>query len=243
MVDEAWSEDELRASVEAYADMYIADTEGRRVNKAQVYRDLEARFGRRNKAFERRMMNISNVVKQLGGTPVKGLLPAANIGASTEPKLRAMVIENGFLTDGGMVQPPTTVETNAELLDQKVSDLAVVWKKSGSVVAQPSGLNTPRRQVSTSAVFERSPEVKAWVLVESGYCCESCGEAAPFVKDDGVPYLEVHHVVTLADGGPDTVCNTVAVCPDCHRALHYAADRVERVDKLYAHLPRLKRPH
>ena len=50
-----WSEDELSASVEAYAETYKADKEGRKVNKAQIYRDLEKRFGRRNKAFERRM--------------------------------------------------------------------------------------------------------------------------------------------------------------------------------------------
>ena len=48
-----WTDDELRASVEAYAEMYKADQEDRKVNKAEMYRNLEARFGRRNKAFER----------------------------------------------------------------------------------------------------------------------------------------------------------------------------------------------
>ena len=49
--EELWSEDELKASVEAYADMYKADQEGRKVNKAQIYRNLEEQFGRRNKAL------------------------------------------------------------------------------------------------------------------------------------------------------------------------------------------------
>ena len=39
--EDQWSTDELEASVEAYAEMYRADQEGRKVNKAQIYRDLE----------------------------------------------------------------------------------------------------------------------------------------------------------------------------------------------------------
>ena len=29
----------------------------------------------------------------------------------------------------------------------------------------------------------------------------------------------------LFEGGPDTVDNTIAGCPNCHRRLHYAVDR------------------
>jgi 5-methylcytosine-specific restriction protein A len=82
-----WTDDELRASVEVYAEMYRADQEGRKVNKAEMYRNLEARFGRKNKAFERRMMNISHIVKALDDEPVKGLLPARNIGVRTDGRL------------------------------------------------------------------------------------------------------------------------------------------------------------
>ena len=57
--EDTWSEEELKASVATYAEMYKADQEGRKINKAQMYRDLEEQFGRRDKAFERRMMNIS----------------------------------------------------------------------------------------------------------------------------------------------------------------------------------------
>ena len=101
-------EEELRASVDAYAQMWNADQEGRKVNKAAIYRDLEARFGRRNKAFERRMMNISHVVKSLGGTPVAGLLPAPNIGANTGPRLKAIVLSHGFLDAALTIRPATT---------------------------------------------------------------------------------------------------------------------------------------
>ena len=43
---------------------------------------------------------------------------------------------------------------------------------------------------------------------------------APFSRADGDPYLETHHIVWLAQGGSDTVENTVALCPSCHRKMH-----------------------
>ena len=242
MSENLWSEEELRASVEAYAQMWNADQEGRKVNKAAIYRDLEARFGRRNKAFERRMMNISHVVKSLGGTPVAGLLPAPNIGANTGPRLKAIVLSHGFLDAALTIRPATTSETEADKLEAKVASLTKDWRAVNTTVEPPVGLDTPKSQACPVKVFERSPEVKAWILENSGYVCESCGKEAPFKRQDGTPYLEVHHVVRLADGGPDTVSNTVAVCPDCHRALHFSGEKERLLEHLYDTTPRLARP-
>ena len=49
--------------------------------------------------------------------------------------------------------------------------------------------------------------------------CDLCGQPAPFLSK-GKPYLECHHVTFLADGGPDAIYNTVALCPNCHRKMH-----------------------
>ena len=73
----------------------------------------------------------------------------------------------------------------------------------------------------------------AWILKNSSGICESCNEPAPFTKHDGDFYLEVHHLRRLADGGSDTVTNAVAVCPNCHRALHYSDKKTLMVSKLY----------
>jgi 5-methylcytosine-specific restriction protein A len=57
--------------------------------------------------------------------------------------------------------------------------------------------------------------------------CEACGCKAPFIRiSDGTPYLEIHHIEPLADGGDDTVKNATALCPNCHRRAHYAGDAV-----------------
>ena len=201
MAEGTWSSEELQASVEAYAKMYRADQEGRRVNKAGIYRDLEARFGRRNKAFERRMMNISHVVVSLGGEPVAGLLPASNIGTNTLPVLTSLVIEQGFLSKKQSFQPPTTHETDPLALEEKVNSMLSKWEEAAVDVKPPNGVAAPRKSESTTAAYERSPEVKAWVLLNSCFVCECCGKDAPFKREDGTPYLEVHHVLPLAMPG------------------------------------------
>ncbi|MEQ1936169.1 MAG: HNH endonuclease [Fimbriimonadaceae bacterium] len=48
----------------------------------------------------------------------------------------------------------------------------------------------------------------------------ACGSTL-FKKDDGRNFLEVHHVVPLAEGGDDTMANAAALCPMCHRELHF----------------------
>ena len=74
----------------------------------------------------------------------------------------------------------------------------------------------------TRVEFRRNPDVVAEVLARANGVCEGCGERAPFIRaSDGTPYLEVHHVVMLADGGDDTVDNALGLCPNCHRKRHF----------------------
>lgn len=97
---------------------------------------------------------------------------------------------------------------------------------------KPEGKTTPKSITASRTIYERDPEVKAWVLRRANGKCELCHEEAPFVKSNGLPYLEVHHIVQLALGGPDTIENTVAVCPNCHRALHFADEKNELANEL-----------
>jgi hypothetical protein len=74
----------------------------------------------------------------------------------------------------------------------------------------------------TTKAFRRNPDVIAEVLIRANGICERCKKEAPFKRaSDGTPYLEVHHKIRLADGGEDTVENAIAVCPNCHRELHF----------------------
>lgn len=79
-----------------------------------------------------------------------------------------------------------------------------------------------RRERKVDA-FVRSPEVRRRVLRRAAGRCEYCGGEG-FLTSAGQVYLETHHVVPLAEGGPDMASNVVALCPDDHRRAHYAAD-------------------
>jgi hypothetical protein len=81
----------------------------------------------------------------------------------------------------------------------------------------------PQQVQTTTTTFLRNPYVAAEVLHRAAGICEGCKRPAPFKRaSDGTPYLEVHHIKRLADGGEDTVENAIAVCPNCHRFAHYA---------------------
>jgi 5-methylcytosine-specific restriction endonuclease McrA len=97
----------------------------------------------------------------------------------------------------------------------------------------PEGNRSPTRISVTSHQFYRVPAVIDYVLKRSRGRCEACDAPAPFYTYNGTAYLEVHHVKPLASGGSDTVTNTAAVCPNCHRALHHARDSLDRTQALF----------
>lgn len=132
-------------------------------------------------------------------------------------------------------------------LEKRARRIMERLRKSGRKPPPPAGNNNPDRSTKAQSTFERDPKVVAWILLNSKGECERCGEAAPFAKDDGMPFLEVHHVRPLAEGGPDTTDNAVACCPNCHRRLHRGRDRselkqemIDRIERLLDHPVRLR---
>lgn len=113
------------------------------------------------------------------------------------------------------------------------------------LLGSPENLNgahgsvAPETKEVTSRQFKRDPTVAAYIHHIANGTCESCRQKAPFVKANGLPFLEIHHVVPLSQGGADKECNVVAVCPNCHRALHLAEDAKNRTNMLYVSIERL----
>jgi len=52
--------------------------------------------------------------------------------------------------------------------------------------------------------------------------CQITGDDFVFSKVNGEPYLEVHHLVPLGEGGFDNSTNLVVISAHIHRMLHYA---------------------
>jgi len=114
---------------------------------------------------------------------------------------------------------------------EPTADIAVLEQRVENILKKkipnpPVGQEKPKKVVLTSEniAYERNPLVHAWVLQQAQGVCDLCNSSAPFITIRGTPYLEVHHVIPLAEGGPDIIENTVAVCPNCHRELHYSID-------------------
>lgn len=72
--------------------------------------------------------------------------------------------------------------------------------------------------------FDRDPQVVADALWLAKGVCQGCGADKSILfkrASDGEVYLEVHHIKPLSDGGSDTLDNACALCPICHRLMHY----------------------
>jgi 5-methylcytosine-specific restriction protein A len=75
------------------------------------------------------------------------------------------------------------------------------------------------RRVSTT-YYERNQNVVEMIKRTAGGHCQLCGKPALFKDRYGRPYLESHHIEWLSKGGSDSVENTVALYPNCHRKMH-----------------------
>ncbi len=139
-----------------------------------------------------------------------------------------------------------------------VFELAISPRESGEAISSVAGAKTadrnlrlwsrPLAQVRELAltgaraastpserraiVYQRSEAIRVYVLRRAAGICEACGSEAPFVTGNGKKYLEPHHIHRMADGGPDDPHFVAAVCPNCHRAVHYVGDRDSRNARL-----------
>ncbi len=219
-----WSDAELRGSIEAYTNMLEAHRSGEPFVKTEYYEDLISLFGRTKGSFEYRMQNISHVLALQGRNWLPGLPPAKNVGVNIIARIENILAEIEGTPSTGRAQ----------------FEAAVSQARQKGTTQKPAGNSNPKKTTTESSSYARDPDVKAWVLENANGTCESCNTEAPFLNHEGKPFLEVHHVIRLADGGPDVIENAVALCPNCHKAFHYSQERARIVTALYKLVHRLK---
>lgn len=98
-------------------------------------------------------------------------------------------------------------------------------------LAESKKQTAPSFRITETKSFERDEYIKLYALQRAKGNCQLCDKPAPFMKKDGSPYLEVHHIDYLANGGSDTIENVVAICPNCHRKMH-ALEKQKDIVKL-----------
>ena len=106
--------------------------------------------------------------------------------------------------------------------------------------ALAAGGQAPAKGQATRTVYERSRDVREYVLARANGQCEACQSEAPFKNLAGTPYLEAHHIRRVSDGGLDLPQFVAAICPNCHRRAHYSVDAKAFNETLQARLRELE---
>jgi hypothetical protein len=130
--------------------------------------------------------------------------------------IREVLIEKGHSDSDIYTLSAFGSTTDRDVLEDRTRRIQGLKSRSPA-----KGNKKPRKFSKQTESYERDPAVRADVLDRANGFCELCKEPAPFVKGDGEPFLEVHHIIPLAEKGPDTVENGVGLCPNCHREVHY----------------------
>ncbi|WP_342027977.1 HNH endonuclease [Microvirga vignae] len=113
--------------------------------------------------------------------------------------------------------------------DQAEIDLSALRRRAFTAAqSTPLATGTEARR----SLYRRSEAVRRYVLARAAGVCESCNQPAPFMTLKGEPYLEPHHTRRLSDGGPDDPRFVGAVCPSCHREIHYGVHGQSKNDAL-----------
>lgn len=122
-----------------------------------------------------------------------------------------------FLRDDNLLsfldQRGTYTLKGVELLKDEVEDEKVVEISRAE----------PQRREYLIETFARN---RGWVAEAKnrfGVYCMSQDCKNTFNKPDGTPYIEVHHIIPMADGGEDGLWNLAVLCAHHHRMAHFSA--------------------
>ena len=105
---------------------------------------------------------------------------------------------------------------------KQVKKLSVDQLKNQAI---KSSSKTSSYRQAISRQYTRNQSIARYTKLKANGICELCEKPAPFFDKDGEPYLESHHVVWLERSGADSIDNTVALCPNCHKKMHIVEDK------------------
>lgn len=127
-----------------------------------------------------------------------------------------------------VVNPPDADELDDDAAFQGL--LNREYRVDGRAAVQLSGMRIPR-----------DPNAAREALASANYVCEIDRDHETFVCAElGRSYVEAHHLMPLSrqpshPANLDVPANIIALCPNCHRKIHYgnARDRQEMLSRLY----------
>ena len=111
--------------------------------------------------------------------------------------------------------------------EEKKREIKKISDEKLEKAAKSAGSTNPKQRSTNTTTYDRDEVIVERTKRRANGICDLCGCNAPFENKKHEPYLECHHVIRLADGGPDKMYNTVALCPNCHRKIHVLNDKMD----------------
>ncbi len=115
---------------------------------------------------------------------------------------------------------PVLTETQARTIEELQAKIARGLSTEELRARAKNAKKLPSVRAAQTSVFVRDAAVAEYARRLANGKCDLCGGPAPFFNKQREAYLECHHVIWLSRGGEDTIDNTVALCPNCHRKVH-----------------------
>ena len=132
-------------------------------------------------------------------------------------------------------------ETNPQLLASETIKMEETEEKEAAqlsvdeLLARARNCHSGPADIFTATTQQRrrNPLLQLAAKARANGVCQLCGITLDYKDKQGRPYLEAHHIIPLAEDGPDELSNMAALCPNCHRKMHVVADR-DDIAKLLA---------
>lgn len=243
------TDDQVRAAEEIASDVYdkqltategsklLAEVHGININSARDFIN-DYRYMMQGRVFQRAMSApaidyfLSQILEKRGSESHSIAMGAVDQHINYYEQLSNVTLHRmrAVLSKHVKKSAPVALATHIERFAE-----AVKVSQNDSSIARATRLSKaaklPTKVQVISYAFTRNPDVVAEVLLRAAGNCEHCKKEAPFKrKKDLQPYLEVHHIIQLSAGGEDTVSNALALCPNCHRYLHFGAPHAQEAE-------------
>jgi 5-methylcytosine-specific restriction enzyme A len=130
------------------------------------------------------------------------------------------------LKSGGVI--PILTDEQARAIEQSHARIAHRLSMEELQVRAKMAKKQPSVRTAQASAFVRDAAVAEYVKRLANGLCDLCDKPAPFENKQKEAYLECHHIIWLAQGGEDTIGNTVALCPNCHRKMHVLNQKADK---------------
>lgn len=243
------TDDQVRAAEEIASDVYdkqltategaklLAETHGVNINSARDFIN-DYRYMMQGRVFQRAMSSpaidyfLSKILEKRGNESHSLAVSAVDQHINYYEQLSNVTLHSmrAVLSSHSKKSAPIELATHTERFAEAVKE-SLKDSSSARTARLSKAAKLPTKVQVISYAFARNPDVVAEVLLRAAGQCEHCKQEAPFKrKKDLQPYLEVHHVIQLSKGGEDTVSNALALCPNCHRYLHFGSPHAQEAE-------------